>query len=61
MRVYVEDTWVMNAGDLFLDNAGGIAIEDQTILHLRGNSSDRRQHGRRGRRRVLRQWRGSTA
>jgi len=38
MRVYVEDTWVMNAGDLFLDNAGGIAIEDQAILHLRGNS-----------------------
>jgi hypothetical protein len=38
MRVYVEDTLVMNAGDPFLDDAGGIAIADQTILHLRGNS-----------------------
>lgn len=37
-RVYLEDTLVVNAGDLFLDDAGGIAIADQTILHLRGNS-----------------------
>lgn len=38
LRVHVEDAWVMNAGDLFLDNAGGIAIQDQTILHLRGTT-----------------------